>query len=179
VWVPAEGGAPAALSFDGVMSYVEVSGTVPYATQSAPFSFSAWANLETFTDDAPDITQFRTDTPHAWHVLFSNNPSYLGVSVGSCDTWVPLKSDVVPTTGVFHHVAVTYNGQGPSSMQNFQIYLDGVSQTMSQAAGYGCQTPETRSEHRGRGTVRGPHSRRPHLRPRALLRRHRRALVRR
>jgi len=138
VWQLNGGHINGALSFDGVDDYVAVPGTV-YATQNASFSFSAWVNLTDFSNSSPDIMQIKSDTASPWHVLLSNNESYLGISVGSSSTWATIKTNNVPSLGAWHHIVVTYNGNDPSTIGNFQIFLDGVSQTLSSAGGYSDQ----------------------------------------
>lgn len=147
VWHPTDGVVPGALNFDGVGNQsVDVAGSVAYATQNAPFSFSAWVNLTDFSPNwVPDAMQIRSDTISPWHVLFSNAPQYLGISAGSGDgTWATIKTETVPSLGDWHHVVVTYNGTGPAAVANFQIFLDGVPQLVVAAGGYGTQTQLSR-----------------------------------
>lgn len=117
--------------------YVDV-GTKVYATQASAFSFSAWANITDYSFSiAPAIMQLASDTPNSWYVLFSNDSRYLGISIGSYDTWLSIKTENQPTSGTWHHVAVVYNGNGPGTISNFTIYLDGVSQSLYPGNGYG------------------------------------------
>jgi hypothetical protein len=142
-WDAGDGGPPS-LFFDGVGGHVEIGGAVAYATQRAPFSFSAWFNLVDFLTHEPDIMQLRSDSPYPWHVILSDQAPYLGVSVGSADTWAPLKTGSVPSTGAWHHVAVTYDGVDPTAITSFRIFLDGAPQPLTQAAGYGSQAQQSR-----------------------------------
>ena len=133
-----------ALTFDGATTLVDIAGTTVYATQNAPFSFSAWFNLTNFTTAAPVIMTIRTDTGHPWHVLISNLGAYLGLSVGSFGTWVTIKTDLIPSLGDWHHVVATYNGTGTGVIANFQIFLDDVAQPLSAAGGYSNQPNQSR-----------------------------------
>jgi hypothetical protein len=142
-WEPAQGGTPPALRFDGVDDRVNVLGGMTYATQHAAFSFSAWFNLLDWGSGYPDIMQMRTDTESPWHVLLSTHGPFMGISVGSCGTWVPLKTDKPVVTGTFHHVAVTYSGQDATAISSFKLYLDGVSTPLVAAGGYGCQSQQS------------------------------------
>jgi hypothetical protein len=138
-------GTPGGLLFDGEDDFVEIAGTMPYATQSAPFSFSAWFDLVDFAlDQVPDIMQLRSDTNFPWHVLLSNDPGHLGISLGSADAWATIMTGVIPTLAVWHHIAVTYNGHAPDVIANFQIFLDGAAQTLLQSGGYGDQPQDSR-----------------------------------
>jgi hypothetical protein len=144
-WVPKDGGASGALSFDGVDDYVVVGGSFPYATQNSPFSFSAFFDLTDFSlEAAPEIMQMRSDTSDPLHVLLSNSPSYLGISVGSASTWPTVKTGQVPTPGVWHHIVVTYNGMGTATPGNFKIVLDLNPETLSAAAPFAGQAQQSR-----------------------------------
>jgi hypothetical protein len=162
VWHPTDGAIPGALSFDGVsFQTVDIAGSVAYATQNAPFSFSAWFNLTDFSHFVPDIMQIKSDTISPWHVLLSNNSSFLGISAGSGDgTWATIKTDNVPSLGDWHHVVVTYNGNGAGTVANFQIFLDGAPQPVSPAGSYDYQSQQSRiggdegSENQWKGLLR-------------------------
>jgi hypothetical protein len=144
-WQPATGREPGGLRLDGLDDYVEIAGTVAYATQHAAFSFSAWFNVTDFAQDMyPDIMQLRTDSETPWHVLLSTDPGFFGISVGSASGWVPIKTGVIPSTGVWHHVAVRYDGTDSSAISSFQIALDGVAQPLTAASGYGEQVQGSR-----------------------------------
>jgi hypothetical protein len=145
VFQPTDGITPGSLSFDGIQNRVDIAGSVAYATHNAPFSFSAWFNLADFSNPAPDIMQIRSDTASPWHVLLSDQAMYFGISLGSGDgTWATIKTDNLPSTGLWHHVVATYNGSGPGTIGNFQIFLDGVGQTLVVAGAYTTQTQQSR-----------------------------------
>jgi hypothetical protein len=144
-WVPANAAQPAALSFDGVDGYVEIAGSVAYATQHAAFSFTAWFNLTDLSQiPEQDIMQLRTDTATPWHVLLSNDPTWMGISLGSGADWATIKTGSVPSTGAWHHLAVTYSGADPSVITNFGITFDGAAQSLAAAGGYGGQPQGSR-----------------------------------
>jgi hypothetical protein len=133
-----------ALGFDGTDDHVSISGTLVYATKDAPFSFSAWFNVTDFTSSSvQDIMQLRSDFSMPWHVIVASHPDYEGISLGSSDTWVAIKTGTVPTLGAWHHVVAIYNGHGVTALANFAIYLDGVSQPIVASGGYGGQTNES------------------------------------
>jgi hypothetical protein len=133
------------LSFDGLNAYVTVTGTKTYAAQNSPFSVSAWAYLNSFTNGWPVIVKLRTDTSHPWYLLLSNDTNYLGISVGSGSTWACLKSGTNPDTltGKWQHFATVYNGAGAGNAANFSIYSDGQPVSMSASAGYGTYSQGT------------------------------------
>jgi hypothetical protein len=143
-WEPKDGGSPGALFFDGVDDHVDIAGAVPYATENAAFSFSAWFNVIDFVVIGPDIMQVRSDGTSPWHVLLSNDAQYAGVSLGSADRFAPIKTGTPPSLGVWHHVAVVYDGKAPGAISSFQIFLDGVSQNLFAAGGYASQQQQSR-----------------------------------
>jgi hypothetical protein len=144
-WLPAAGAQPGALQFDGADDYVEIGGNVVYATQHAAFSFSAWFNVTDFASDIdPDIMQLRTDNDTPWHVIVSSDPRYQGITVGSATVWAPIMTGTTPSTGQWHHLAVTYDGTDPSAISSFRIVLDGASQPLRASNGYGAQPEGSR-----------------------------------
>jgi hypothetical protein len=135
-----------ALSFDGLDDRVDLAdaGTI-YATQAAPFSFSAWFNLSDFTMTVPDLMQMRSDSDLPFHVLLSVLPAYQGVSAGSgAGPWLPVRTGVVPTTAAWHHVVMVFDGADAGATTSFMIFLDGVSQPVMAAGAYGLQVNQSR-----------------------------------
>jgi hypothetical protein len=144
-WVTGRLNGTNALSFDGTDNeYVVMANNVNYATVNSAFTFSAWFNLTNFslsTTGVAVIMAMASDGNCAYYVLLSNLGSFDGISLGSaCGGWTTIKTGSLPSSGAWHHVAVTYNGSGAGSIGNFQIYLDGVSQALSAAGGYGDST---------------------------------------
>ncbi|HTR53307.1 MAG TPA: LamG domain-containing protein [Kofleriaceae bacterium] len=143
-WTTGRLGDPA-LEFDGVDGRVDVAGGIAYATQNAPFSFSAWFDLTDYSTTTPDIMQIHSDTASPFHVLMSSMSGYLGLSTGSGDgSWATIKTGVMPTTGTWHHVVMTYNGAGAATMSNFSLFLDDVAQPLLVADGYATQAQQSR-----------------------------------
>jgi hypothetical protein len=161
VWQPGDATAPNALFFDGVDDRVDIGGSVAYATHNAAFSFSAWFNLTDFVTHVPDIMQIRTDGTNPWHVVISDLPQYFGISLGCADTFATIKTGVLPSIAVWHHVAVVFDGKDPAAISSFQIFLDGVSQNLTAAAGYGSQKDQSRigaaeaTDNQFHGAIRG------------------------
>ena len=134
-----------AISFDGVDDSVEIGTSVVYATQAAAFSFSAWIDLTDYFNDTPDVMQIQSDTVSPFNVLLSADPNYLGISAGSGDSsWVAIKTSVQPTTTIWHHVAVVFDGSDPTLVGAYSIYLDAVGQPVAAAGGYGSTTQASR-----------------------------------
>ena len=135
-----------AVAFDGATGRIDIGGTVAYATHAAPFSFSAWVNLAGWSMRTPDIMQLRTDNASSpFHVLLSNDANWDGVSTGDGDgSWIPLRTNIEPSTGAWHHVAVVYSGAGPVALASFQFYLDAVPQPVTPASPYATQTNQSR-----------------------------------
>jgi hypothetical protein len=136
-----------AISLDGVSGSVDISGSAAYATHTAAFSFSAWANLASWATTTPDIMQMMTDdgSTSPFHVLWSDMTEYDGMSTGDGDgTWMPTRTDAEPSTGVWHHVAMVYDGGGATDVASFTFYLDGAMQPIEGAGGYGTQVNVSR-----------------------------------
>jgi hypothetical protein len=144
VW--AAGHLGGALSFDGVDDRIDLADAgVIYATQSAPFSFSAWFNLTDFTQNTPDLMQMRSDSVAPFHILLSVLPAYYGVSAGSGQLpWVPIRTGIEPTLGAWHHVVMVFDGTNAGVVSSFQVFLDDVSQPLMTAGGYGTQVNQSR-----------------------------------
>ncbi len=143
-WVAGRRGTDHAIQFDGIDDQVDISGTSVFATTTAAFSFSAWVNLLNYSADTPDIMMIRSDGATPWHVLFSSETAYLGVSVGSAEDFVPIRTNQLPSTGTWHHVAATFDGVDATAVSSFAIYLDGVAQDTEMADGYGTQAQNSR-----------------------------------
>ena len=101
---------------------------------------SAWFFLNSSSlGNFPDLIVLRTDTASGLHFLFSNNASYLGFSMGSNTSWATIKpgDDPATLTNAWHHIAVTYNGQGATTNANFTVFIDGQVHAISTAGAYG------------------------------------------
>ena len=132
-----------AVAFDGVDSQLAISGSVAYATVNQPFSVSVRLFISDWLNDVPDFFQMRSDSGSPLHFLSSSDPNWLGLSAGSSSTWLPTRTNVVPSTGMWHHGVLVYMGANPSELASFAFYLDGVVQPHDVASGYGGQTQES------------------------------------
>ncbi len=136
-----------AIALDGTSGHVDIAGSAAYATHDAAFSFSAWVSLTDWMNVDPDIMQMMTDdaSTSPFHVLWSDDPSYDGMSTGDGDaSWIPTKTQVEPSTGTWHHVAMVYDGGGATTPGSFTFYLDGAVQALVAAGGYGTQANASR-----------------------------------
>jgi hypothetical protein len=142
-WVPGHLGG--ALAFDGIDDLVSFANGGPLiATQSAPFSVSAWFNLTNYSATEPDIIQMRSDTAAPFHLLLSQNPAWDGVSLGAgIGPWVCMRTNVEPPLGIWHHVVMTFDGADAGAVESFTIFVDGVAQPIEATGGYGTQANET------------------------------------
>lgn len=102
-WVPGYFGS--AISLDGMTGYVDVGGSVAYATHDAAFTFTAWTNLTSWLNTTPDIMEIATDSASSpFHVLWCDQSQYLGMSTGDGDgSWIPTMTGAEPTAGAWHH----------------------------------------------------------------------------
>lgn len=131
--------------FNGSSSLIAINGGRAYATSAAPFSVSAWVNLKNFSQGSfPVVAELRTNTVDGWTILLSDNSNYLGIAIGAGDgDWADLKTNNTPSFGAWHHIVVTYNGNGATTLSNFQIYLDGSAQSLVGASSFGDNTNMT------------------------------------
>ncbi len=131
-----------ACKFDGVDDYINLGNTTTFIYQNSPFTISAWAYLDAYTDIYPFIVQFKTDLSQPYTVWFSNQTSYKGIAIGERDTFARLKTDTDPDSLLdrWIHVAVTYNGSGAGTAANFKAYIDSVEQTLTSAGAWGSGT---------------------------------------
>ncbi len=143
-----------AVAFDGSDDYIPINGSTVYATMNSPFSASAWVNLTDFsTSNYPVVIALRSDDTDPWFIILSNQTNFLGVSIGNDNSFAGIKTDT-PTaslTGAWHHIAVSYNGQGSGAMTNFKIYLDGQLQTNIASGTYASHSQTTSIGYNGGG----------------------------
>jgi hypothetical protein len=129
-----------ALVFDGTGG-MSIGGSTVYANTGAPFTLSTWYYLDSSSlSNYPCIIALRTNTTGSFDILFSSNPSYQGLSMGTGDgSWTTVKTDDDPLTlaDKWHHMTIEYNGQGASTISNYTVYVDGVLHPVTAASGYG------------------------------------------
>ncbi len=120
-------------------SNIAIGGSKTYATTSSSFSVSSWFNATNYTNSVPVVAELKTSgTGGLFFTVTNYSGSYTGVDIGSNDaSWSNIKTGSLPSTGVWHHVVATYNGAGGTTLSNYKIYVDGTSQTLSAAGGYG------------------------------------------
>lgn len=131
--------------YDYVDNYISINNSTVYAPLNEPFSASAWVYLNSFSDNYPTILRLRSDDTQPWFIIFSNQTSYLGVSIGNQANFAGIKTDVAAAslTGKWLHVVATYNGKGSSNINNFKIYLDGTLLTNSASGTYASHSQAT------------------------------------
>jgi hypothetical protein len=128
-----------ALVFDGVNDYVTGFDSISLNTTSS-FSVEFWFNLTSFSDAYPSLIQLKTNSSFGWNLSLSQNGGYLGLTFGSTNNWSTIKTDNIPTVGVWNHVIVTYNGLGAGTISNYKTYLNNIEQTLSSAGGFNSTT---------------------------------------
>lgn len=137
-WTPGKFGQ--AGKFDGSSDFVSIAGTTNYVNKKAPFSVSAWVNLNNFNlSNYNPIVVLRSDDTQPWSLILSGDINFLGISFGNSASFVGVKTDIAASsiTGAWHHVEVTYNGSAPGTLSNYNAYFDGVLQTNSASNAYG------------------------------------------
>lgn len=121
--------------FDGVNDYITGFDSISINTTSS-FAIEFWFNLTAFTDPYPTLLQIKTNTTYGCNLTLSQNSGYVGVIFGSAGNWVTIKTDNVPTVGIWNHVVLTYNGLGATTNSNYNIYLNTTNQNLTTAGGF-------------------------------------------
>ena len=140
------GTANMAMSFDGVGNLIDFGSVQTYANTGAAFSFVAWFYLNDFNPNVyPKIATLKSNSSGPFEITVSNSTNYLGVLIGSGSTWGRFKTDTAANLMIasWRQVVIVYNGSGASTITNFKVYLDGVSQSLSAASGFSVLTNAT------------------------------------
>lgn len=133
-----------ALDFDGTNDYINLTSSFK-ALKDSPFSVSARLKLDSYANAFPEFLSLQTDTVRALEFAFSQTASYDGILFGSGLTWARFHtSGGSSLPGSERHVMVTYNGKGASTMSNYKIYLEGVSQSLNAAGIFGGNSNSTK-----------------------------------
>jgi hypothetical protein len=128
--------------FDGTDDYVTGFSNISINT-NLPFSIDIWFNITAYSDSYPCLIQLKTDTIYSWNLALSEVSTYKGIVFGGSESsWAKLKTDVILSTGQWHHVMVIYNGNGSSTNSNYKVYLDGNEQPLIGAGGFNQTTQE-------------------------------------
>jgi hypothetical protein len=134
-------------NFDGTDDYVNIGSSITYIKANEPFTVSAWANIDFSSNAFHEIVQLKSDTTEPWHLILSNQDgewNYKGVSIGNQPDFAHIKTDTDESalTGGWHHVVVVYNGNGPNTISNYNIFLDNSPLTLSQSSDYTTGWPQ-------------------------------------
>lgn len=130
---------PNYLAFDGSDDRMTFGGTDVLASTTSPWSFEAYVRLTDFASTQyPTIFSLRSNATDPLSIAFSNAVGYLGLHFGSNATWSRQKTDFAAAslTGFDKHIVVTYNGRGATTAAFFKVYIDGVLQTLTDAAAF-------------------------------------------
>ena len=145
------GDADTAVDFDGSTQYVSVANPTNLATSGAPFSVEAWVNFNTIAPSTfPTIMKLKSNGVNAW-TLFGASTSPAGyddISFGAADTFGIYRFQVPPTFELnIHHIVVTYNGLGATTIGNYNAYVDGAPSALSPGSGLAAITNVTELGH--------------------------------
>lgn len=131
------------VDFDGTNDHATLGTNVLFDTTTA-FSASYWLTLDGYTNGYPYSLCFKTDLTQPFIIGASNQSNYQGIYFGIPTNTVDLstKSTTIQNallTG-WHHICVTYNGNGEGTDSNYKLYYDGVEQTLYGTLGLGSIT---------------------------------------
>ena len=140
---PVPGKIGQALQFNGTNSTV-VPASVNYVSPGAPFTYSAWLQLNNFSDGQYQVSiKLQDSGGNPWEVFYSNDTTFgfAGIDFGSASGWVKgFTNATAPIGPAWHLLTITYNGSGQGTLSNFTLYLDGVSQPLSSAPSFASRT---------------------------------------
>lgn len=131
--------------FDGTGDYINFSSHQVLDT-SAAFTIAVWAYLDSFSPDQyPGMVRLKTDQATGFIMGFSDQSGY-EFYAGSSANFVTIYSgiDTSEVLNKWVYATVTYNGSGRTSNGNYKLYLNGVSKTVSNTAGFSATDNNTR-----------------------------------
>ena len=132
---------PYALDFDGGDDYVDVSGSIVYADNAKPFSVSSWFVANTPINQYQTLLSLKSSESNQYQIFYSSDSNYNFTFGQGGDNGV--KSSSLPSSNVWHHIVITYNGSGISSSSNYTFHVDGVSQSIENGNAVGGVTNAT------------------------------------
>ena len=115
--------------FDGTDDYIDITSIAPLADTSA-VTMEAWVNIDDIVNTYQVIGTWERTTNH-WQFTYSGDTNYglsLGVA-GSSDS-VGTANDLTSGMNSWQHVVATWNGGSLSTLSDWKIYVNGVSQTI-------------------------------------------------
>jgi hypothetical protein len=120
-WQPSGGVRGGALKFSGNGSWVQVS-DYPLLDNTAAFTLACWFRLDVWpAGRVALVAKAEGSSANAYSILLDPNSRRMQIDVnGSNDRF----SGPLVTTGVWHHVALAYNGALPTA-QRVQLWLNG------------------------------------------------------
>lgn len=131
------------LDFDGSNEHATLGTSVLFDTTTA-FSASFWLKLDTYTNGYPYLLCLKTDLTQPFIIGASNQTNYQGIYFGIPTNTVDLstKSTAIQNALLtdWHHICVTYNGNGEGVDGNYKLYYDGTEQTLFATSGLGSIT---------------------------------------
>lgn len=113
--------------FDGVNSYLEMGSNVLFDSTRA-LSVFAMASIDDWSPAYPHICNLKTDQTTGFVFLLSNQPSYLGICIGSSANFLQRRTtiDLSPNLLVGdNHVGFVFNGVNRTATESYKIYFNG------------------------------------------------------
>jgi len=119
-WTSGRSGA--ALSFDGVNDYVEVSDS-PSLNPSGDFSAEVWFNANTITSwqgVISKLTNVNYGGGKGWNIQIGTAQNIASLMADSSGHWVYLKTDWTPSTHTWYHVVLVHHSNNTN-----ELYVNG------------------------------------------------------
>lgn len=127
-----------AMQFDGVNDSVALPPTTAFIGTTTPFTLSSFIKINAYSPEFPQIFDLKSNICN-FQLFVSNRSEYTGVVIGGKNTWACGKSNTTPTyfMNKYVNIVVTYNGINPSTMANFEIYIDTIETSMTTIRAFG------------------------------------------
>ena len=119
------------VSFDGTDDYIEIAKSRDIQLHpEMPFTISAWVNSRNAASNQFIIGD-RDGTPDGWRFDFEGGSSNLQWTFDQSTNDITCKTPASSVSSdTWHHVVVTNDGTSNSDCSGFDIYIDGVSQSL-------------------------------------------------
>ena len=124
------------LKFDGSNDYLSLGSFTPINTGNPHTIFTKVS-----------LTGYPNLYPHMWHLqsniaslraMINQQINYQDIAVGGSSGWSNHRANIGGfNLSTFQTLAFLYNGNGATNINNFNIYLDAINQTLSSASPFG------------------------------------------
>lgn len=121
--------------FDGVDDYVNLTSDLILDT-TKPFTITSFSKLNSYNNTFPTLFTIKTSTGDSLILLITENSSYAPLTFGwnGTNTYKP---STTLSLNQWYNISLIYNGNGITSSSNFSLYINKISQTLSNSYVFG------------------------------------------